>query len=101
VDVGSSNTTSTDSGILVFLIRNYQAADYRSPDCSGFDCQLHYFLKLGLPTNFTPENQMWGTIITVLDYAILLSTFMLVYLSKLACSPFRIDPDYPAGMVGV
>lgn len=61
------------AGILVFLIRHYQTR--------GFIVILTavvlivnsiYFLKLGLPTEFTPENPMWGTIITVLDYAILL-----------------------------
>jgi len=61
------------AGILVFLIRHYQTR--------GFIVILTaivlivnsiYFLKLGLPADFTPENHLWGTIITVLDYAILL-----------------------------
>ena len=61
------------AGILVFLIRNYQARGFIVVlTAVALIVNSIYFLKLGLPTNFTPENQMWGTIITVLDYAILL-----------------------------
>jgi ech hydrogenase subunit A len=61
------------AGILVFLIRHYQTRGLIVIlTAVALIVNSIYFLKLGLPTEFTPTNEVWGTIITVLDYAILL-----------------------------
>lgn len=61
------------AAVLVFLVREYRLRGLIViVTAVALIVNSIYFLKLGLPTEFTPENPMWGTIITVLDYAILL-----------------------------
>ena len=61
------------AAVLVFLIRQYQLRGLIViVTAVALIVNSIYFLKLGEPVNFTPDNPIWGTIITVLDYAILL-----------------------------
>lgn len=61
------------AGILVFIIRQYQLRGLIVIlTAIVLIVNSVYFLKLGLPAEYTPENHIWGTIITVLDYAMLL-----------------------------
>ncbi|KUK37202.1 MAG: ech hydrogenase subunit [Clostridia bacterium] len=61
------------AGILVFIIRQYQLRGLIVIlTAAVLIVNSIYFLKIGLPVEYTPESHIWGTIITILDYAMLL-----------------------------
>lgn len=61
------------AAVLVFIIRQYQLRGLIVIlTAAALIVNSIYFLKVGLPTEYTPDNPIWGTIITVLDYAMLL-----------------------------
>ncbi|MDD2555658.1 MAG: proton-conducting transporter membrane subunit [Syntrophaceticus sp.] len=61
------------AAVLVLLVRHYQLRGLIVVVTAvALIVNSIYFLNLGLPTEFTPESPMWGTIITILDYAILI-----------------------------